>query len=183
MLNLIAKNWWLIVLRGICAILFGLLALTRPGITLGALIMLWAIYAFVDGVLAFVAALSGSSGTPWWLLVLEGVVGVGVAAAAFLAPGVTAIVLLFFIAARAIVAGILEIAAAIQLRKEIEGELWLGLAGAGSVLFGLVLMARPGIGALAVVWMIGLYAILFGGLLVALGFRVRTLTGLVRQRL
>jgi len=183
MLNLIAKNWWVLLLRGICAILFGLFALTRPGITLGALITLWAIYAFVDGVLAFVAALSGSSGRPWWLLVLEGVVGVGAAAVAFLSPGVTAIVLLFFIAARAIVAGILEIAAAIQLRKEIEGELWLGLAGAGSVLFGLVLMARPGVGALAVVWMIGLYAILFGGLLVALGFRVRTLAGLVRQRL
>ena len=145
--------------------------------------MLWAIYAFVDGVLAFVAALSGSSGTPWWILVLESLVGVGAAAAAFFSPGMTAIVLLFFIAARAIVAGILEIAAAIQLRKEIEGELWLGLAGAGSVLFGLVLMARPGVGALAVVWMIGLYAILFGGLLVALGFRVRTLAGLVRQRL
>lgn len=181
MLSVIAKNWWLIVLRGVCAILFGLLAWTRPGITLGALIVLFAIYAFVDGVLAFVAAISGASGRPWWMLVLEGLVGITAAAAAFLAPGITAIVLLLFIAARAIVGGILQIAAAIQLRKEIEGELWLVLAGAASVLFGLVLVARPGAGALAVIWMIGLYAILFGGLLVALGFRVRTLKGLVRH--
>ena len=119
MLNLIAKNWWLILLRGICAILFGLFALTRPGITLSALIMLWAIYAFVDGVLAFVAALSGSSGRPcskarrlWgWRRGWPS------------PPGVTAIVLLFFIAARGIVAGILN-AAAIQLRRD-RGELAL----------------------------------------------------------
>jgi uncharacterized membrane protein HdeD (DUF308 family) len=178
MLTLMAKNWWLMVLRGVCAILFGVIAWIWPGVTIGALVLLWGLYAFADGVLAFAAAVTGRTETPWWLLIIEAIVGVAAAAAAFLYPGMTAIVLLYVIAAWAIVTGILEIAAAIQLRKEIEGELWLALAGAGSVLFGLLLFARPGIGALAVVWMIGLYAVLFGGLLVALGFRLKALNDL-----
>ena len=174
MLQSIAKNWWLIVLRGVCAILFGVLAFASPGVTLAALILLWGGYAFADGVLAFAAALSGSTDTPWWVLILEGFVSVGAAAVAFFNPGITAIVLLYIIAAWAIVRGIVQIAAAIQLRKEIEGEFWLGLAGVVSVLFGFALFARPGAGALAVVWVIGTYAIAFGVLLVALGFRVKS---------
>ena len=176
MLHLITRNWWMLVLRGVCAILFGLLAFTRPGLTLGALILLWGIYAFIDGILAFTAAFSGATGTPWWVLTLEGLVGVAAAAAAFLIPGITALVLLYIIAAWAIVKGLFEIAAAIQLRKEIDNEAWLGLAGLASVFLGVVLFARPGVGVLAVVWLIGMYAILFGVLLVALGFRVRTPT-------
>jgi len=175
MLRLMARNWWLLVLRGVCAIMFGVLAWTWPGVTLHALVLLWGAYAFVDGVLGFAAAFSGSTGAPWWVLVFEGIVGVIAAAAAIFFPGVTAVVLLVMIAFWAIVTGVLEIAAAIRLRKEIEGELWLALAGAGSVLFGVLLLTRPGIGALAVVWMIGLYAVMFGGLLIALGFRVRAL--------
>jgi len=175
MLRLMARNWWLLVLRGIIAILFGLIALTRPGVTLHALVLIWGAYAFVDGVLAFVAAFSGSAGAPWWLLIFEGIAGVIAAAAALFFPGVTAVVLLLVIAIWAIITGILEIVEAIRLRKEIEGEFWLALAGAGSVVFGLLLIARPGIGALAVVWMIGVYALLFGGVLIALGFRVRAL--------
>jgi uncharacterized membrane protein HdeD (DUF308 family) len=175
MLQLIAKNWWMLVLRGVCAILFGVLAFTWPGVTLGALVLLWAVYAFADGVLAFAAAFSGASGTPWWVLILEGLVSIAAAAAAVLYPGITAIVLLYVIAAWAVVTGVFEIAAAIQLRKEIQGEVWLGLAGLASVLFGLVLFARPGAGALAVVWIIGAYAVVFGVLLVALGLRVKAL--------
>ncbi len=174
MLHLITRNWWMLVLRGVAAILFGVLAFTRPGLTLGALILLWGIYAFIDGILAFTAAFSGATGTPWWVLTLEGLVGVAAAAAAFLIPGITALVLLYIIAAWAIVKGLFEIAAAIQLRKEIDNEIWLGQAGLASVFFGVVLFARQGVGVLAVVWLIGMYAILFGVLLVALGFRVRT---------
>ena len=174
MLHFIARNWWLLVLRGICAILFGVLALTSPGITLGALVLLFGAYAFADGILAFVAAFSNSTGRPWWALVLEGLVGIAAASATFLYTGISAIVLLYVIAAWAIVTGIFEIVAAVQLRKEIEGEVWLALAGLASVFFGAVLFARPGIGALAVMWMIGMYAVLFGVLLVALGFRVKT---------
>src|SRR5262245_9311159 len=175
MLRLMARNWWLLVLRGVFAILFGLIAWTMPGVTLRALILIWGAYAFLDGVLAFVAAFFGSAGSPWWVLVFEGLVGIAAAGAAFFFPGVTAVVLLLVIAMWAIITGILEIVEAIRLRKEIEGEFWLGLAGAGSVVFGLLLIARPGLGALAVVWMIGLYALLFGGVLVALGFRMRAL--------
>ena len=177
MLREVARNWWLLVLRGGCAILFGVIALAWPGVTVGALLLLFGAYAFADGVLAVVAALSGRASTPWGVLLLEGLVGLGAAAAALLFPGVTAIVLLYLIALWAILTGILEIAAAIQLRKEIEGEFWLGLAGAGSVLFGLLLIARPAVGAVAVVWLIGLYAVTFGVLLVALGFRVKALRG------
>jgi uncharacterized membrane protein HdeD (DUF308 family) len=175
MLRLIAKNWWLIVLRGVCAIIFGVSAFVFPGVTLATLVLLFAAYAFVDGVLALVAAFSGTSGAPWWALVFEAVVGIAAASAAFFFPGITAVVLLYVIASWAIVTGVLEIVAAIQLRKEIEGEFWLALAGAGSVLFGLLLMARPGAGALAVIWMIGVYAVVFGVFLVALGFRARAL--------
>jgi len=175
MLRFIARNWWMLVLRGACAILFGVLAFTWPGVTLGALVLLWGVYAFADGILAFAAAFSGAAGTPWWVLILEGLVSIAAAAAAVLYPGITAIVLLYVIAAWAIVTGVFEIAAAIQLRKEIEGEIWLGLAGLASIFFGLALFARPGAGALAVVWIIGAYAIVFGALLVALGFRVKAL--------
>ena len=173
MLQFIGRNWWLLVLRGVCAILFGVLAFTWPGMTLGALIWMFGAYALVNGVLAFVAAFSNSTDTPWWILVLEGLVSIAAASATLLYPGITAIVLLVVMAMWAIVTGVFQIGAAIQLRKEIEGEVWLGLAGLASVLFGVVLLARPGIGALAVVWIIGGYSVLFGMLLVALGVGVK----------
>lgn len=173
MLRFIGRNWWLIVLRGVCAILFGVLAFTWPGMTIGALVLLFGGYALVNGILAFVAAFSHSTGTPWWILALEGLVSIAAASVTFLYPGITAVALLVLIAMWAIVTGVFEIGAAIQLRKEIEGEFWLGLAGLASVLFGAVLLARPGIGALAVVWMIGGYSIVFGVMLIALGFGIK----------
>jgi uncharacterized membrane protein HdeD (DUF308 family) len=181
MLSLITKNWWMVVLRGVFAILFGLMAWTWPGVTLGVLVTIWGIYAFADGILALAAAFSGATGRPWWTLLLEGLVCLGAAGVAFFEPGVTALVLLYIIAWWAIVTGVLEIVAAVQLRKEIEGEFWLGLAGLGSVLFGLFLMIRPGEGALAVTWVIGVYAVLFGVFLVALGFRLKGLRDLVAR--
>jgi uncharacterized membrane protein HdeD (DUF308 family) len=174
MLRVISRNWWLIVLRGVCAIVFGVLAWSQPGLTLATLVLLWGVFAFADGVLAFSAAISGKAGTPWWALVLEGLVGLAAGIAAFFLPGMTTLVLLYLIAAKAIVAGVLEIVAAIQLRQEIHGEVWLALAGLASLAFGVMLIARPGLGALAVMWLIGLYAILFGIVLVALGFRVKS---------
>jgi uncharacterized membrane protein HdeD (DUF308 family) len=170
---MIAGNWWLIVLRGVCAILFGLAAWIWPGVTLGALVMLWGAYAFADGVLAFASAFSGSTGTPWWALVLIGIVSIGAAVAAFVYPGLTAVGLLYVMAFWAIASGAFAIAAAIELRRVIEGEFWLGLGGVVSILFGMFLIARPGVGALAVVWAIGTYAVLFGVILVALGLRVK----------
>jgi uncharacterized membrane protein HdeD (DUF308 family) len=170
---MLSRNWWLIVLRGVCAIVFGILAFISPRATLQALILLWGAYAFISGLLAFAGALFGSSGTPWWVLVLEGVVSIAAAAVAIFLPGLTAIGLLYLMAGWAIITGALEIEAAIELRREIKGEVWLALAGIASILFGLLLIMRPGVGVLAVIWMIGAYAIAFGGILVVLGFRVK----------
>jgi uncharacterized membrane protein HdeD (DUF308 family) len=164
------------VLRGVCAIAFGLLAWLWPGVTLNVLVLLWAGYALADGILAFAGAFSGSSPTPWWALLITGIVSLGAAAFAVLFPGLTAIGLLYVIGFWAIVTGVLEIVAAVQLRREIEGEFWLGLAGFASILFGVLLIARPGVGALAVMWLIGTYAIAFGVLLVAHGLHVKSLT-------
>ena len=173
MLREVARNWWLLVLRGACAILFGVFALAWPGVTVGALLLLFGAYAFADGVLAVVAALSGRASTPWGALLLEGLVGLGAAAAALFFPGVTAIVLLYLIAFWAILTGILEIAAALQLRKEIDGEFWLGLAGAASILFGVLLVLFPAQATLTLVWLIGSGAIVIGAFLILLGWRLR----------
>jgi uncharacterized membrane protein HdeD (DUF308 family) len=173
LLELMARNWWAIVMRGIVAILFGLTAWIWPGVTLGALVFLWGCYAFADGVLAIAAAFTGRTGTPWWALVLIGIVSIGAAAAALFFPGLTAVGLLYLMAFWAIATGALAIVAAIDLRREIEGEVWLALGGVLSMLFGAFLIARPGAGALAVVWLIGSYAVAFGAALIALGVRVK----------
>jgi uncharacterized membrane protein HdeD (DUF308 family) len=176
LLHTMSRNWWSIVLRGVCAILFGLLAWLWPGVTLKVLVLFWAGYALADGILAFAGAFSGTTGTPWWALVIAGIVSLAAAAIAVLFPGLTAIGLLYLIGFWAIVTGVLAIVSAIQLRREIAGEFWLGLAGFASILFGALLIMRPGVGALAVMWMIGTYAIAFGVILVAHGLHVRSLT-------
>jgi uncharacterized membrane protein HdeD (DUF308 family) len=116
----------------------------------------------------------------WWVLLLAGLAGIVVGVLTFVSPGVTALGLLYFIAIWAIATGILAIVAAIHLRKEIEGEFWLGLAGFASVVFGVLLVARPGAGALTVLWLIASYAIAFGVMLVILAFKERTFVNLVR---
>ena len=174
MVVVLARNWWALALRGLAAVLFGIMAFAWPGMTLGVLVLLYGAYALVDGVLAIIAAVAGrTSGMPWWALLLEGVMGVTIGILTFAWPGITALVLLYLIAAWAVVTGALEIAAAIRLRKEIRGEWLLALSGIISVLFGIALVINPVGGALAVVWLIGAYAIAFGVLLIALGFRLR----------
>lgn len=174
MLQRAARNWWMLALRGMFAILFGVLAFLLPGLTLAALVLLFGAYAFVDGLFAIVAGIrSYGEQARWWALVLEGIVGVVVGVLTFLYPGITALVLLYFIAAWALITGVLEIVAAIRLRKEIQGEWMLALAGIASVLFGILLLVLPGSGALAVIWLIGSYAVVFGILLLILAFRLR----------
>jgi len=174
MLNALAKNWWMLLLRGIAAILFGVLAFVWPGLTLITLILLYGAFAFVDGVFAIGAAVMGHGpAAPRWWLALAGLCGVVIGIMTFAWPGVTALVLLIFIASWAIVTGILEIIGAIQLRKEIDNEWLLILSGVISVLFGLGLLIAPGAGALALVWVIGLYAIVAGVIYIALAFRLR----------
>jgi uncharacterized membrane protein HdeD (DUF308 family) len=173
-LPVLSRNWWALALRGLLAVLFGLAAFFLPGITLTALILLFGAFALVDGVFAIVAAVRAEEhGARWWLLLAEGVFGVLIGILTFIWPGLTALVLLYFVAAWAIVTGVFEIAGAIRLRQEIEGEWALILGGVLSVIFGVLLAVLPGVGILALVWLIGAYAVVFGVLLIILAFRVR----------
>lgn len=170
----LARGWWLLLLRGLVAIIFGVLAWVQPGITLAALVLLFGAYSMADGVLCLWTATTGPKGHEyWWLLLLQGLVGIGIGFLTFFAPGITALALLFYIAIWAIATGVLEIAAAIRLRKEIDNEWLLLVAGLASVAFGILLAAQPAAGALAVLWLIGSYAILFGVLLLILAFKIR----------
>jgi uncharacterized membrane protein HdeD (DUF308 family) len=176
MLQSLVRNWWVLLLRGFAAIAFGALAFAWPGLTLVSLVALYAIYCVIDGVAALAAAFArDEGGKAWGRMVLTGVVSIGAGVAAFLWPGLTAIVLLWIVAAWAIVRGLFEIVAAVQLRKAIADEWMLVLAGAVSILFGVALFARPGAGAVALVRFIGAFAILHGVLLAVLAFRLRGL--------
>jgi uncharacterized membrane protein HdeD (DUF308 family) len=181
--RLLSRYWWVLLIRGIIAVLFGVLAYVRPGITLTALVLLFGAYAFADGILAVIAAIAGRKEREhWWVLLLEGLVGIAVGVMTLAAPGLTAVALLFYIAAWAILTGVLEIIAAIRLRKEIEGEWLLILGGLASVLFGFLLLARPAAGALTVIWLIAGYAVVFGIVLIVLSFKARRFHGTQRAR-
>jgi uncharacterized membrane protein HdeD (DUF308 family) len=167
-------HWWALALRGAIAILFGLAALVRPDIALEALILLFGAYALVDGAFAIVGVFGGTrGGTPRWLLLLEGVVSILAGLIAFVFPGLTAIALLYLVAAWAVITGLAEIATAIRLRQEIRGEWAFILGGILSVLFGLLLAVLPWVGILSLIWLIGAYAVAFGVLLLITAFRVR----------
>ncbi len=174
MLEHLSRNWGWVVLRGVAAVLFGVLAFVWPGITLAALVIVWGAYALADGILSLIAAYRiRDQGKPFWSLVVVGLLGIAAGIVTFIWPGMTALVLLMFIAAWAVVMGIFQIIAAIRLRKEIQNEWLLALSGALSVLFGIIMFVAPGAGALAVIWVIGAYAIVFGVLLIWLGLRLK----------
>jgi uncharacterized membrane protein HdeD (DUF308 family) len=166
------RHWWVVALRGLAALVFGILAFVLPGMTLGVLILLFGAYAIVDGVLALYSA-ARSRGNHVWALVFEGIVGIVAGGVAFALPGLTALALLFVIAAWAILTGIMEVVAAVRLRKVIDNEWALIVAGVLSIIFGVLLAVQPGAGALAVVWLIGSYALVFGIALLALAWRLR----------
>jgi uncharacterized membrane protein HdeD (DUF308 family) len=176
MVMVFTHNWWVLALRGIAAIIFGLLAFVWPGISLVALVFLFGAYALVDGAFAIVAGIRAPRDYKrWWVLLIEGILSVIAGVLAFAVPGITALFLLGLIAGWAILTGVIEIVAAIQMRKYITGEWLMILSGIASILFGGLLLWNPGVGALAVVWIIGAYAIVFGVLLLGLGFRLRGL--------
>jgi uncharacterized membrane protein HdeD (DUF308 family) len=173
-LALLAKNWWIVALRGAAAILFGILTAIVPGLSLAALVMLFGAYALIEGGFNIIAAVRGATGDrPWWALLLEGIVSVAAGVIAFVMPGLTALALVYLIAAWAVFTGILEIAAAVRLRKHITGEWWLALTGVLSIAFGVLVAFFPGAGALAMVLWIGAYSIVFGILLLAVAFKLR----------
>lgn len=171
MINSLYQNRWLIGLRGVLAIVFGVLAFIWPGITAVALVFMFAAYAILDGVLTIAAAIRHrEENDRWWLVLLEGIVDIAAGVIAFLFPGLAAITLVFLIAIWAIITGVLEIAAAIRLRKEINNEWALGLTGLVSVVLGVVMVLNPGAGLLGLVWVIASYAIIFGILMLLLAF-------------
>ena len=184
MLRTLAQNWWAIVLRGLCAVLFGLSALAWPGITLVVLVSLYGAYALVEGAFAVAGAVMGrrQGDFPWGVL-LAGLAGIAIGVITFMSPGITAIALVYLIGAWAILRGLFEIIAAVQLRKEIDNEWLLGLSGLLSVILGLFLLVAPGAGAIAMLWWIGAFAIVFGVVEIILGFRLKGLKGRVAHRL
>jgi uncharacterized membrane protein HdeD (DUF308 family) len=177
MLDYYVRYWWTVALRGVLGVLFGLAAWIWPDVTIRVLVLLFGFYALVDGLLALAAAMMGgrlASGRRGWLI-FEGVAGVAAGVLTFIWPEITTLALLYLIAFWAIATGVLEVVAAVILRRELRGEWLLAAGGIISVLFGLFLVIRPGDGAIAVAWLIGLYAIIFGIALIALGFRLRQL--------
>lgn len=176
MLHTFVRNWDTFLVRGILAILFGIVTLLMPGITLAVLVALFAGYALVDGILLSITALKTRKVySDWWLMLLTGLTSIAAGVVTVVWPGITTATLFYLIVAWAIATGILETIYAIRFRKEIEGEGWLVLDGVLSVAFGILLLAQPTAGALAVLWMIGVYAIAYGVLLVVLAFRIRNL--------
>jgi uncharacterized membrane protein HdeD (DUF308 family) len=176
MFNLMTQNWWAIALRGLVAVLFGIAAFVWPGITLWALVAIFGAYALVDGIFAVIEAFRRDVvGERWWALLFEGFVGIAIGILTFAWPRLTAMGLLYLIAFWAIVTGVFEVITAIRLRHEIRGEWMMGLIGVLSVAFGFLLVAFPLAGALSVVLIIGAYAVATGALMIALGFKLRSL--------
>ena len=176
MLTDLARNWWVLALRGVAGIGFAIAAFGWPDATLAALVLLFGAYVFVDGIFAVVAGIGMRQQlSRWWLLVLEGVAGIVLGVLTFWSPATTALVLLSWIAAWAIITGVVEIATAVQLRTVIENAWLLILSGVVSISFGILLIALPGPGALSLVWLLGAYALIFGSLTLVVALRLRGL--------
>jgi uncharacterized membrane protein HdeD (DUF308 family) len=172
--DIFSHNWWALLLRGLVAITFGALALLMPMVSVRFLVLLFGSFVLVDGMLGIWLAIAGRKQySDWIALFMWGLAGLGVGIMTFAKPGITTMVLLWFMAIWAITTGVLEIVVAIRLRKEIKGEWLLILGGLLSVAFGVLLMTQPGAGALAMIWLIGAYAVVFGLLLLILAFKMR----------
>jgi uncharacterized membrane protein HdeD (DUF308 family) len=186
MLGIIAQGWWMLLIRGVAAIAFGLLTFFWPAITLFVLIILFAAHAVVDGAMAIALGLQlrkQVDATPWLPITLMGVISVAAGVVAIAWPALTAAVLLFLIAGWAIARGVFEVVAAVHFRKVIENEWFLGLAGLLSVMFGVSLIAWPRAGLLSLMWLVGSFSIAFGVLMCLLAFRLRGLEQNVRAHL
>jgi uncharacterized membrane protein HdeD (DUF308 family) len=181
MFELLVRNWWVVALRGVFALLFGIATITWPGATLATLVLLFGGYAVADGILAFIGLFDRQPAARRWVLALHGIVSTVAGALALAWPGLTALALIYLIAAWAILIGISTIAAAIELRKAIEGEWLLGLSGAAALLFGLGMAVYPAAGTLVLLSLIAAYAIVAGIMQIVLGLRLRRLSAALRQ--
>jgi uncharacterized membrane protein HdeD (DUF308 family) len=176
MLALLSSYWWVLVIRGVIAIALGIFAFVWPLQTITALVLVFGATALVDGIFAVAASIAGHRLTSyWWVLLLQGLLGIGVGALTLFNPAITAVALLLYIAVWAIGIGVLQVIAAVRLRHEITGEWWLALAGIAGIAFGVLLMWNPAAGALAVLWLIGSFALVWGVTLMLGGFDVRRL--------
>jgi uncharacterized membrane protein HdeD (DUF308 family) len=175
MIEVLTSKWWVFLIRGVAAVLFGIAALAWPGVTLLALVVLFGIYALIDGVFAIAAALSGLGHSRWWALLIEGIVGLAVSFFVFTMPILSSLSLIYAIGIWAMLTGVVEIIAGLQMREFIRDEWLYILGGIASIVFGVLVFRSPGAGALAVVWLIGLYAIIFGLAQVILSFRMQHL--------
>jgi uncharacterized membrane protein HdeD (DUF308 family) len=176
MLDLLGKNWWVLAIRGVIAIAFGILAFVQPRLTLGVLVTLVAVYLTADGLSMLAAYVRGDpeARRAGWSVAIMGVLGIVVGIAAFVWPNITALSLLGIVAVWAIVMGVVQVIAAVLLRREIDGELLLAIGGIASIAFGLYLVINPSDGLLSLVWLVGFWAIVFGVITVALALRLRT---------
>ena len=183
MLSNISSNWWLLALRGALAVIFGVAAFVWPGLTFEVLVLLFGAYAFIDGVIMFSFGLMAAGDKQqWWPMVLGGIIGIAVGVLTFAQPAAMALALVYVLGAWAIVTGLLEIVAAIRLRDVISNEWLMGVSGALSILFGALVLYQPNAGALTLVWLFGLYAILAGVSQISLGLRVRRLDQTLQPR-
>ncbi len=177
LLEQLGKNWGWVALRGVAAVILGVLAFAWPGPTIFVLVLFWGAYALVEGIFALIAAFRvRDRGRPMWTFVVIGILGIAAGILTFLWPGITALALLTLIAVWAFFMGIFQIVAAVRLRKEIDHEWLLGLSGVLSVAFGVAMLARPVEGMVAVVWVLAAYSVVFGILLLVLAFRLKNRT-------
>ena len=179
--NILSRSWWMLLLRGLVAIIFGVVAWLLPQISLGILVLLFGAFVLLDGIIgACMAFAAHREYADWWVLLLWALVGIGIGILTFAVPNVTLVALVFFIAIWAVATGVLEIVVAIRLRREIEGEWLVIFGGLLSVVFGILLAAHPEAGALALLWLIASFAIVFGISLVVLAFEVRRFIRIIK---
>ena len=174
MLGLVARDWWVFAIRGIAALVFGILAFIRPEATLTVLVVLFGAYVLVDGVSLLVALARGDklARRHGWAVAIMGVLGIVVGLVTFVWPDLTALSLLYLVAFWAITTGTFQVIAAIQLRREIDNEFWMALGGVASIVFGVLLVASPGAGLISLVWLVGLWSVVFGVSSLGLAYRL-----------
>jgi uncharacterized membrane protein HdeD (DUF308 family) len=174
MLQVMSRNWWMVLIQGIAAVLFGIAILfTWPGLVLNTMVLVFAVYAFVDGIFAVINAIQHRNTPRWWVMLLEGAIGILAGIGAFLFPGGAVLTLLYIVAFWAVFTGLTQVVTAIQLRKEIDNEWMLILSGIVSIIFGFLIVFFPGAAILSILTILGILAIIWGVMLVILAFRLR----------
>lgn len=176
MIETLKRHWWVPVIRGIAAIVFGVIAFVYPGLTIATLVLFFGAWVLIDGIFRVIGAIGHRGSDPdWGWQIVIGIVGIIIGLLTFHAPQVTALALVVYIAAWALMIGATEIAFAIKVRREIKGEWFLILMGLASIIFAVLLLWNPIAGAAAVIWLIAWYAIVLGILAIFFGFRLRSL--------